>query len=544
MTTETAAPETPRETRLFTRKASGLVRELGLPAAIGIALASVVLVNAFIIFGAGLTSFAKADFILPLVLAAGIWLVALFAYKYLIQAIPRAGGEYVYLSRIISPALGAMAGIAVVAIWMYAVASSNEFAAQFTPFMLTGLGAAFHSASIANAATHVTGQTATLLISLGVLAIVGALSLLPVRILARTILGLVMLQLLAFLVLGVILATHSHGDFVAAFGRYSHHPNAYSSILSAAHKNGIVVGASLAAMLGVIPFMVLNYNGVLYSYYVGGELKRPVKTYVSASAIGLGILAVVWIGIWILMRHTVGLHFMQAQANLGASNPTAYGNITQLPSVAGGLGYGMVLSGDPITKILFATAVPFAEIAVDLAIIAVMTRVLFALAFDRLLPLGLAKVNERTHSPIRAIAVALVATAGITVLVNYVNIASIVANISLFFALILLAGSVAAAALPLRRRDLVLKPGARDVERWFGVPKITVIGLASTALATLTVVLILSKPSVFGGFSAESVAADAIVLLAGPVVYFIARTVRRRRSSLDLGLALRELPPE
>ena len=98
-------------TQLFIRQTSGLVRELGIPAAIGISLASVAVVNTFINFNAGLTDFPKSDMYLPLVAAAVIWLVAMFAYRYLLRAVPRAGGEYVYLSRIVSPAVGAMAGL-------------------------------------------------------------------------------------------------------------------------------------------------------------------------------------------------------------------------------------------------------------------------------------------------------------------------------------------------------------------------------------------------------------------------------------------------
>src|SRR3989440_11680175 len=93
---------------LFTRQSSGLVRELGIPAATGIALASVAVTNTFINFNAGLTGFAMADMTLPLILAAVIWLVGMFAYRYLLEAIPRAGGEYVYLSRIVSPVAGAL----------------------------------------------------------------------------------------------------------------------------------------------------------------------------------------------------------------------------------------------------------------------------------------------------------------------------------------------------------------------------------------------------------------------------------------------------
>ena len=164
-------------------------------------------------------------------------------------------------------------------------------------------------------------------------------------------------------------------------------------------------GTSIAAAVAIIPFMVLNYNGVLYSYYVGGELRRPGRTYLYASAISIGVLVVLWVGVWALLRARIGLTFMQAQANLGVVNPTAYAKITSLSSVSGGLGYGMVLSGDPITKILFATAVPLAEIAVNLAFLTVTTRVLFAQAFDRLLPVSVAKIGERNHAPNVAIAI-------------------------------------------------------------------------------------------------------------------------------------------
>src|SRR2546421_276370 len=141
---------------LFTRQSSGLVRELGVPAATGIALASVAVVNTFINFNAGLVSFNQADMTLPLLLGAAIWLVAMFAYKYLLEAIPRAGGEYVYLSRIISPALGAMAGISICIAFTYILAANANFTATYTPFMLTALGAAFNSSAISDAAGNVT----------------------------------------------------------------------------------------------------------------------------------------------------------------------------------------------------------------------------------------------------------------------------------------------------------------------------------------------------------------------------------------------------
>src|SRR5882762_7368119 len=299
---------------LFTRQSSGLVRELGVPAATGIALASVAVVNTFINFNAGLVSFNQADMTLPLLLGAAIWLVAMFAYKYLLEAIPRAGGEYVYLSRIISPALGAMFGIGICIAFTYILAANASFVAAYFPFVLTALGAAFGSSAISDAASQVTSQTAIAIISVVMLLVVGAASWVPLRRLAQVILALVVVQLIAFLVLGWLLITHSHQDFITAFGSFSGHPTAYNDLLAAAAKDNIPLGVSFSASLLVVPFMVLNYNGVLYSYYVGGELKRPGRTYLYASVISIGLLIVVWVGVWLLMLNTVGLDFMQSQA--------------------------------------------------------------------------------------------------------------------------------------------------------------------------------------------------------------------------------------
>lgn len=527
---------------LFTRQSSGLVRELGVPASVGISLAAVAVFNTFINFNAGLTDFSKAEMYLPLVVAAGIWLVAMFAYRHLLEAIPRAGGEYVYVSRVVSPIAGSVAGIAIAIVFTYILSTNAHFAAVFMPFTLTALGSAFHSASIANAANNVTGHLAILLISFGVMVVVALGSIFSLKRLAQIILALIALQVVSLLVLALLLADHSHNDFIAAFGQFSGHPGAYQSMISVGASNGVAYGASFAAMIGIIPFMFLNYNGVLYSYYVGGELRRPGRTYLLASAISIGMLVVLWVAVWALLRSTAGLHFMQAQANLGASNSTAYAKITSLSSTAGGLGYGLVLSGDPISKILFAIAVPSAEIAVNLAFVAVTTRVLFALAFDRLLPVKVAKVSDRNHAPTLAIGIVLIVALGFCVLTTYANLSNIVALQSLFLALVMLAGGVAATFLALRRPDLVKKPGETDVTRWLGVPRITWVGGATTVLALLMVVIIVVHQNVYGHFSAESVITLAVVLLAGPVIYLIARGLQRNK--IDLSMAMRELPPE
>jgi amino acid transporter len=481
---------------------------------------------------------------LPLFAAAFIWLVAMFAYRYLLRAVPRAGGEYVYLSRTVSPVVGSIAGIAIAVVFTYILATNAHFAAVFTPFLLTGLGTVFHSTAMSNAANHVTSNTAVFLISLLVMLIVAALSLTAVKIVARIIFGLIILQVVAFLVMMIVLAANSKADFTSALATFSHHPGAYQAILAAGSANKIAIGTSIASAVAIIPFMVLNYNGVLYSYYVGGELRRPGRTYLYASVISLVVLLVLWGGVWALLRAKVGLPFMQSQANLSNSFPTAYAKITNLNSVSGGLGYGMILTSNPIARLLFATAVPFAEIAVNLAFVTVTTRVLFAQAFDRLLPVNVAKVGERNHAPNIAIGIVLVIGSAFCWITSFVNLSNIVALQSLFFALILLAGGAAATFLPFTRPELITPSGMADAAKPAFLRNVKLAGGATTLLALFTCFEIVSHTSVYGKFSWESILTLLIVLGAGPVIYLIARQIRRQRNSLDLAMAMHELPPE
>jgi len=154
-----AGGKTPASQGLFTRQASGLVRELGIPAATGIALASVAVVNTFINFYGGLLNFSQVDMVLPLLLGALIWFIAMFAYRYLLQAIPRAGGEYIYMSRIIHPAVGTMVGIACAVGFSYTLAANANFAANYIPLALNALGLAFGSSSISDAGGNMAATT-------------------------------------------------------------------------------------------------------------------------------------------------------------------------------------------------------------------------------------------------------------------------------------------------------------------------------------------------------------------------------------------------
>jgi hypothetical protein len=99
--------------------------------------------------------------------------------------------------------------------------------------MLSGLGSAFHSTAMANPGNRLTSNIAVVWLSVAVMLIVAALSLFSVRIVARIIFWLIVVQVLAFVVLIGMLAANSHADFTSALATYSNHgdsdwPGAYS----------------------------------------------------------------------------------------------------------------------------------------------------------------------------------------------------------------------------------------------------------------------------------------------------------------------------
>lgn len=529
---------------LFTRQSSGLVRQLGILPSAAVSVAATGPFVAMIIFNSGLVSFTKVDMYVPMLSALAVWFVMLLAYRYLVQAIPRAGGEYVYLSRTVAPVLGAMAGVSIAVVFMYILATNGQLATSYVPFMLTSLGAAFHSHALVDAANHVGSNGAKAAIGAGVILIAGALSLLPLRRTGRLLVWLITFQFVAFLVVLLLLLDHSHSTFVSAFGAYAGHPHAYASMLAAARRAGVLYGVSGTSVVAAIPFMVLGFYGCLYSYYLGGELRRPGRTYVYASAAAIVVLGGLWIALWAVLRHTVGLDFMQAQSSLGTSDPTAYAHITSLGESTGALGYALVLSGDPVSKILIGIGLPVSMVTINIALVTVTTRVLFAQAFDRLLPLGIAKVSDRSHSPTTAVAVAVAGGIVFTVLETFVTITNIVALETFFISLIVLCGTVACAFLPITRPELVSVGRVTGVARWAGVPKITWMGIGATAVILFVIVEIVTHSSVYGNFNAESVIALVAVLLAGPVVYYSVSLIRRRRNRMDLALTMRELPPD
>ena len=211
-----------------------------------------------------------------------------------------------------------------------------------------------------------------------------------------------------------------------------------------------------------------------WSVYMSGELKsasnRRRQLSVMFGALGWDTVLLV-IGVLLLFR-VAGYNFVYA---LNAAS-SAY----KIPSGPFYPFLAALVFNTPILTIIIMGSFLFWSLPSMIANTFMPIRSFFAWSFDRLMPEGLANVNERTHSPVNAILVTNVIIAALVVWSVFGN------QFQLVLGLIVLAGAlaviivgVAAIALPIRRPDLY--QGSPANVRFLGIPVLYIVGFLSIA---------------------------------------------------------------
>ena len=99
--------------------------------------------------------------------------------------------------------------------------------------------------------------------------------------------------------------------------------------------------------------------------------------------------------------------------------------------------------------------------------------------------------------------------------------------------------SLAGIVFPYRLRDVYQSSGPRSV---FGVPLVTVAGLGGLIFLLIVLAMFIIFP-VFGATGTLSLIVTFSIFFIGAVWYFAARYIQRGRG-IDIGLAMKEIPPE
>jgi APA family basic amino acid/polyamine antiporter len=486
---------------------------------------------------------ANVSGVLLITLIINIPVLIMFAL--LAASMPRVGGDYVWVSRVLSPPLALISNVAMIFGGLFGAAFFAKFFAVFAlgP-ALVALGVLAHNDTFVSWGSSF--QTNNTWILIAALAMVVLQTLILIRGTKTTFRwqngSFIIAMLGTFLAFFVLLIGTKHGflshlnSVNAKFGG----GNA-NQIISKASAGGVKpdlgnLNATLPTLFSIQGFMMWNF----WSVYMSGELKsasnRRRQLNVMFGALLWDVVLLI-IGAQLLFR-IAGYNLVYA-LNAGSS---AY----KIPSGPFYPFLAALVYNTPIITVLVLGSFLFWSLPSMIANTYMPIRSFFAWSFDRLMPEGLAKVNERTHSPVPAILTA-------NIIIAIVVIWSVFSHsFQLVLGMIVLAGALAviivgaaAIALPKRRPELYQASPANV--KWFGVPVLYITGGLSIIIFLAIIGISLKYPALVMNGDPSNIwwipAFLAALIVLGLLLYYIPRYLRQRQG-VNVDFVYKELPPE
>ena len=542
MATEAVGGEAPT---LFLRKATGLVRGWS----VRDSLIYACLATNFVTLGIYEFTFAGPAFpkgqLLTSVVISGIWVSFLVvAYAGLIVTIPRAGGDYVWQTRI----LGSGVGFVMAAtgwwfiLWLWAPIYGNILSVQFfQPIWATlkwtwpgGGYAWFGTKNGVFIVTVITIVLAGFLVSLGM----GGYA----RIQKWCFIG----GLIGFAVVVGLLLFNSHASFVSSFNLEAHKlfgvSNAYNATNHAAAKAGYTTTPFGFGPLGptmlLVPAMMFfilwpNWGATLYGEIRGASDFKRVFTGMFT---GLWITVLLVVVFLLLVDKTIGWAFYQNLNSLDYNLTPQFG-IWPYPFLFAGW-----LVHNTVFQVILILALSLWFFGWVGTLFLSSTRVIFAAAFDRVLPDRAAEVSEKRKVPFYSLVLMLLPAAGLSAVYAYwLSFRNYTLDATLVIAVTYLFSAVAVVILPWRKPDLwAASPASRL--KLFGVPVVPAAGVVTIGLLVFDLVEWFSNDLYFVN-NHDSLYFMGIMYVLAIALYVTARLVRRRQG-IDLGLINKEIPVE
>jgi amino acid transporter len=170
------------------------------------------------------------------------------------------------------------------------------------------------------------------------------------------------------------------------------------------------------------------------------------------------------------------------------------------------------------------------------------TRVIFAAAFDRVLPEKVADVSEKRHVPVWGLALMLIPSIVVGALYAYTSkFATYILDATLVIAVTFFGTAIAAMILPFTKKQLYQNsPIARY--KVAGIPLITVTGAITAFFLGFNLYHWFTN-DLYAVNNKDSLVFMGIMYGLALVIYVVAKIVRRNQG-IDLGAVYREIPVE
>jgi len=539
--------------RVFTRDATGLVRNIswfdglfmnmGTSGPVGYAVAyTIAWVPA---------AFPGANLVVTILLGTLLSFSIVATYGLFSAAMPRSGGDYVFVSRTFNGSLGFLVNWT---LWLWTMmwfATATNWLTTFTIVpALANIGFVTQNSSLISLSSTLSSPVWVFAIGFVAILILSAAAIKGTKYLMGIQRYIVYAAVIgSFIAIGVLL-THTRTDFVTAFNNYMNQytgsKDSYSWMISTAAQQGFTSkGFTIADTLLALPFGYFAFGWAFASTYVGGELKgassvkRQLGSTVGACAI-IGLFTVTLVG---LLENTVGREFFSSASYIFLNSPQSLN--VPIPS------YGMfnllvsILSGNAIV----ATLINVLFIAWGLLALPVLfmweSRSVLAWSFDRVVPTRLSDVSDKYHTPVNSLilqtVLGIIFLAIYTFLPYFFSLFTLSTLAEMIFALIPV--GFAAMAFPYLKKEFYSKsPSNLNIG---GIPIIGITGAVMVLFLGYCAVVMLATSQYGTGLLVSVVpfTVAAAFSLGGLIIYFTSKWYHKAHG-LDITKAFEEIPPE
>jgi amino acid transporter len=529
---------------IFSRKATGLVREVGILDQTLFNAASTNPLGAALVFGLfTLILFPRANVYWGMVIALVCGMFVWVTFAVMSAAIPKIGGDYTFNSRILTPWVGFagnlsafISSVIAAGLWAYWVATQG-----LSP-IFTVIGSVTGSSAMTSLGTFfgAGNPTVVFLTSIAALAITSGLAVLGTRVIMRVMTILFIIAAAGFLVDFVILLFTSNDSFKSIVDSVGG-SGAYQKTIDAGKAAGMYPsngGYSLRSTIGAVYYTLTVTIWVWWGTYLSaefkgaGQRKRQLTSMIGAG-LGQGLLVLLAI---VIFLNTVGYNFFVSALS---------GNFAAAGGTVGTAGYAYfsaLVARNPFLVSLTAMAflgwwLPGLYINSAMA-----QRALFTWSFDGLLPKKIGEVSERYHTPVVAIAISFVFSVLAAAWVSYSsNFFQVFAIMVLFaYAPIVLVG-LSAMLMKSRRPDLY--SGTSALWKVGGIEVLPIAGAGCFLVGVGAVGLALYFHTELSIPALAAVLAPIGVFAGAYVWWLVAKSVRKSQG-IDLSLAYKEIPPD
>jgi basic amino acid/polyamine antiporter, APA family len=523
---------------LFQRKATGLLRGWSVWDGFIYAAFSINLITL------GLWIFSFAPFIpdgalIWAIVLSGLYLVfQAVTYASLIAVMPRAGGDYVWQSRVLGGGIGFV--LAVTGWWfilwhwvpIYADILNKEVFVPLTAILnLDGVATFFGGTTGLFTSSMIVAILASTYISLGM------------RTYARIQKFCFYGGLVGLAIVLVVLLVSSHSSFVSAYNQgaqelFGAGGNAYQKTLEAGSiENAGPATLALGPTLLLIPMLAFfnlwsNWGATLYGEVRGASDFRKNIYAMGGALVVTSILAVV---LFLLFAKTFGWDFYYAANNAfwsGESPVSAW----PYPGLLAAM-----LFGSPVLQFILVALMSLWVFGWCGTVFLSSTRVVFATAFDRVLPEAVSRTS-RNGVPYVALALMFIPSIPISYLYAFgENFANYTLDATLVIALVFLGSAIAAAVLPWRRPEIY---NASPIARYniLGIPLVTVAAVAFAVFLIFCLFKWLTDAT-YGVNNGQSLI-YMLILYGVALGLYVGFRLYRRAQGMDLNMVYSEIPEE